>query len=182
MYVEVVQRLSNLESLSPRLRMAPRSTASRPNGGRTRFSRSTAIWSAAANFSTRRTSKPAREVRRTQPARAATGERGVARIRKRMVAFRCPELGCLGRARGRQLFGNRSPKGRESRESTWSRCCGQRFASGRRRRLHDIDGERPSQSAASCLVLALFAPPDAIPRRFKTMPYTSSRSTRRRGS
>ena len=37
---------------------------------------------------------------------------------------------------------DRSPAGRESRESTWSRCRDRRFASGRRRRLHDIDVER----------------------------------------
>ena len=123
--------------------MAPRSTASRPNGGRhSIFTFDGDLVSRCELFDEEDLDAAiARFDQLGQPA-AATGERGVARIRKRMVALCGPGLGCLGRARGRQLFGDRSPKGRESRESTWSRCCGQRFASGRRRRLHDIDGER----------------------------------------
>jgi len=53
--------------------------------------------------------------------------RGVARIRKRMVAFCGPGLGCLGRNRGRQLFGHRPPRVVMPRinmgEMRWSKIC-----------------------------------------------------------
>ena len=72
-------------------------------------------------------------------------------------ALRGPRLGCDGRDTRPTTIQRRSSTGRECRDSTWSRCRDRRFAGGRRRRDHDIDGRtslRPAGSASSSPVPA----------------------------
>ena len=123
--------------------MAPRNRASRPNGGRTRFSRSTATGQPLRIIRRGRPRRRDREVRSAQPAGAATGEHGVARIRNANGRILRPGTGMpwpklvadnYSGIDHRRVVRAENQHGRDAVIKD--------LQVGRRRRLHDIDGER----------------------------------------